>query len=74
MPVGNKENLGFSSSHEAGLVGFPFGSNDTTIEMDDVWTQSRLRQRKFDKGRKRGVQDLNEVRTRYTAFGMNVGC
>lgn len=74
MPVGNKENLGFSSSHEAGLVGFSFGSNDTTIEMDDVWTQSRLRQRKFDKGRKRGVQDLNEVRTRYTAFGMNVGC
>lgn len=61
MPAESKENVGYSSGREAGLAGFPPSSNDTTIEIDDVWTQSRLRQRKFEKNRKRGVQDLNEV-------------
>ncbi|KAI9264114.1 hypothetical protein BDA99DRAFT_48663 [Phascolomyces articulosus] len=35
---------------------------DTTIDMNtDIWDQSRIRQRKLEKGRRRGtVQDLNE--------------
>ncbi|KAI9012675.1 hypothetical protein CLU79DRAFT_769621 [Phycomyces nitens] len=39
--------------------------DETAIEMNippppDVWAQSRVRQRKLEKGKKRGVQDLNE--------------
>ena len=36
---------------------------DTAIDMNtDIWDQSRIRQRKLDKWKKRGtVQDLNEV-------------
>ena len=41
-------------------------SDNTTIDMNntpDIWDQSRIRQRKLEKARRRGtVQDLNEVK------------
>ncbi|KAI7855303.1 hypothetical protein BDC45DRAFT_505896 [Circinella umbellata] len=46
-------------------------TDNTTIDMNtttDIWDQSRIRQRKLDKARRRGtVQDLNES----TAFAVN---